>query len=340
MCLYTRPIALARVVAAICLVSAQQPLAMAAPFLERYNLQAEVTVAGWFTQGETRWDHNASALSPLVGSPTSELRYKDENTNVVELGAQVTLRKRIYLRANYGFGAIGSGQLTDDDYVSAAGATFFGTSTPGAQRISRTHSDLNDDHLWYVTVDLGYAFLDFPGDRGVLKGFVGYQHWTEKLEATGVAQVECTAPGTFCNPVGTMTNSGQLVITNIATWHSLRVGLEADYLFFSRARIDGKVAFIPYSSLKNEDIHHLRTDLRQDPSFGMSGTGLGVNAEGTVSLRLIHELSLNLGYRVWWMRVTDGEWQSHPLAAPTVSANLNEFQTLRHGVTVGLSYRF
>jgi hypothetical protein len=92
--------------------------------------------------------------------------------------------------------------------------------------------------------------------------------------------------------------------------------------------------------LDNRDIHHVRTDLRQDPSFSMSGTGIGANFEVNVSYMIVKQLFFDLGYRYWWLRVADGDWKIHPLVGQTESANLNEFQTVRQGVTLGLTYQF
>lgn len=93
------------------------------------KFQFEGKVSSWLSQGETRWSHNASGSNSLLGNPTSQLKFKDVGTNVVEFGGQVTYAQRFFARAEYGFADIGGGRLTDDDYVSAAGATFYGTST-------------------------------------------------------------------------------------------------------------------------------------------------------------------------------------------------------------------
>ncbi len=97
---------------------------------------------------------------------------------------------------------------------------------------------------------------------------------------------------------------------------------------------------MPYTRLNNEDVHHLRTDLQKDPSFSMSGTGMGFNLEGRVSCMIIRHLYLNAGYRYWRLEVTDGTWQQHLITGPVVTANLNQLRSVRHGVTIGLTYSF
>ncbi|MCI0559583.1 MAG: hypothetical protein MN733_13900 [Nitrososphaera sp.] len=317
--------------------------------LRRSNIEIELGLATWISQGRTKWSHNASTLpipgSELLGNPTSELDYKDVWSNIVELHGRVSLRNGVFVRGQFGYGGIDDGKLIDDDYVSASGATAFGTTVSGPHRFSRTESDIDGSHLWYLNADLGFRLLKFSGGRGSIHGFVGYQYWKEKYVAKGLKQLECTAltPSPIqCAPAGTVGFVGQTVITNEVEWSSIRLGLEGGYQFTRRFSLDGSVAFIPYTSLDNQDIHHLRTDLRQDPSFSMSGTGIGANFEVKASYMIVKQLFFDLGYRYWWLRVTDGDWKSHPVGGPmtSVSANLNEFQSIRQGVTLGLTYIF
>ena len=303
------------------------------------NMKFEAGIGTWISYGSTRWSHNASDVNPNLGNPSSELNYEDLNSNVVEFHSQVTLAKKWIVRVSNGYGAINNGRLIDDDFVSADGATAFGATVSGPHRFSRTFSDVDGSALWYVNLDLGYQPVGFLGERGTIKLFIGYQHWREKIEATGITQVECTALSQ-CAPAGTVSNVGQVVITNTVSWNSLRLGLEGELQLTSRFRIDGSVGFVPYTRLNNEDVHHLRTDLQKDPSFSMSGTGMGFNLEGRVSCMIIRHLYLNAGYRYWRLEVTDGTWQQHLLTGGTITANLNQLRSIRQGVTLGLTYSF
>lgn len=304
------------------------------------TVDVEFKVGSWLSTGETKWSHNASMLSTLVGNPTSALTYKDVGTNIIEFGGKATVLQRVFLRADYGFGGVGGGRMTDDDYVSAAGATFYGTSTPGAQLVSRTHSDINGSDVRYFNADLGVTFFTFPEQKGSLSAFIGYQYWREAYSATGVTQVVCTAVGTFCNAAGTVSNVGRTVISNTTSWNSIKLGLEGDYNVWSRLTLGGKAAFIPYTSLDNRDVHYLRTDLAQNPSFKMTGSGLGFNAEGTASVRLVSTLFFDLGYRFWYLNVSDGTWQSFSRTGAVSTAQLKELSSTRQGLTLGLRYSF
>jgi hypothetical protein len=165
------------------------------------------------------------------------------------------------------------------------------------------------------------------------------------LVANSLLQVECTTASSpnaafRCPPAGTSSFKGQTVITNTVQWTSLKVlGGEIRYQLLPRVEIDAKAAFL-LTWLKNEDVHHLRTDLGQDPSFRMTGVGIGTNADIGVRIMLLQRLYLTGGYRVWWTKVTDGDWRVYGADGSTLSANLNEFQSLRHGPTVSLTYQF
>jgi hypothetical protein len=312
---------------------------------DRLVKSVEVGVTGWFTQGKTEWSHDASHLDPDLGNPSSKLKYEDVGTNVVELAGKVRFKNRFFLQGNFGFAEIGGGRLTDDDFLSAQGAANNGASMPGAQRFSRTFSDIGGDDMWYVNADIGFLAHEFRHNKGFLDLFVGFQYWREKQVANGLLQVECTTasspnPSFGCSPPGTSSFKGQTVITNTVHWTSLKVlGSEIRYQLFPRVDIDAKVAFL-VTWLNNQDVHHLRTDLAQNPSFKMTGVGIGTNADLNVRVMLVQRLYLSGGYRLWWTRVTDGDWKIYGADGSSAGANLNEFQTLRHGPTVGLTYVF
>lgn len=312
---------------------------------DRLVKNVEIGVTGWFTQGQTEWSQDASHLNPDLGNPTSKLTYEDVGTNIVELAGKVRFKNRLFLRGNFGFAEIGGGRLTDDDFLSAQGAADNNASVSGAHRFSRTFSDIGGDDMWYINADIGILAHEFGKNKGFLDLFIGFQYWREKLVANSLVQVECTTasspnPAFGCSPPGTSSFKGQTVITNTVQWTSLKVlGGEIRYQLVPRVEVDAKAAFL-VAWLNNEDVHHLRTDLGQDPSFKMTGVGIGTNADINLRVMLVQRLYLTGGYRVWWTRVTDGNWRIYGANGATQSANLNEFETLRYGPTVELTYVF
>jgi hypothetical protein len=285
-------------------------------------------ISGWLmTQGETKWSHDFSRLT-----------YKDDSTNIVQASGQAIAFKRWYARGDFGYGTMGSGTLTDDDF-----------SSPRGPLESRTTSNVTGNNLWYVNGDVGAKLIYFPNHRGAIGFFTGVQYWHQQHEVTGVVQNVCNPVTLTCNPAnnGQDLAPGQKAITNTTNWLSWRLGVEAEYRITRRFNLEGKFAFKPVTSLSNDDIHHLRQQpgptlpaLQQDPSFHMTGTGIGADVDMGANYLVTPRFSINLGYRFWWNRVVDGRITSHPVNFASSSVNLNDFQTFRHGVILGVSYTF
>lgn len=297
--------------------------------------RVELSLKSWmFTNGETKWSHDASGLDSRLGNPTSKLTYKDNNTQIMELGAKINLLRRWFLRGELGFSVVfDRGQLVDDDYTSVGGQHLF----------SRTHSDVTGNGTWYLNFDGGRRVAEFSGNRGYLDVFGGLQYWNTKYEARSVRQVECApsgVPGLTCSPAGTVSNQGQVAIVNTTHWITpVRVGMQTEYRLTRWFSLEGRVAVSPISIVYNEDNHVLRTDLQQ-PSFTMWGIGASANADAGVKFMLTKNLALTGGYRVWWNRAYGGTWENHPVGSASDTAPLREFQTIRHGATVGLTAAF
>jgi len=293
----------------------------------------DLAVGTWISVGDTRFAHNASSIAGL-GNPTSKLTYKDVGTNVVELVGKGWLTSRWFGRLNVGYAGIGGGRLTDDDFGSNGGQRLF----------SRTNSDLSGDNMWYLNADSGFRVAEYPNHRGWLELFGGYQFWHTKYEATGLTQVACdpsAIPGLPpCAAPGTSGFQGQTVITNTTNWHSARVGASTEYRLTRRFSVLGTLAFIPASLLDNKDVHHLRGDLSQDPSFSMVGYGVGADVDVGARFMITTNLAANLGYRMYYNRVLSGHLTVHPAVGSTESFPLTQFESLRHGFTANLSLTF
>lgn len=295
----------------------------------------DLAIGTWISTGNTEWAHDASS-TPGLGNPTSKLTYKDVGTNVVELTGKGWFTSRWFGRLNGGGAAIGGGRLTDDDFGSNGGQRLF----------SSTNSDISGSSMWYLNADSGFRLVDYPNHRGWLDVFGGFQYWYTKYEATGVTQVVCDnsavppSLGLTCNPTGTVTNQGQTIITNTTSWYSIRAGASTEYRLTRRISVLGTAAFLPLTVIDNEDVHHLRPDLQQNPSISMEGWGVGANADIGLRLNLVKNLFLNVGYRVWWNHALDGTVKFHFAGAPSESSPLTEFQSFRQGLTAGLNFMF
>ena len=291
--------------------------------------RVELSVRSWlFTTGETKWSHDASGLDPRLGDPTSKLVYKDNDTHIIELGGKVYFGRRGFVRAEGGFSvSFDRGLLVDDDFTAVGGQHIF----------SRTHSDISGSGTQYGRLDVGFRAAEFTGSRGYVDVFAGFQYWRTKYEATGVRQEICNPsgiPGLSCTP--NLNLSGVTAITNTTHWITpIHIGVETEYRVTRRVSFDLKASVSPVSLLYNEDVHHLRSDLQQDPSFSMWGVGVGATAGAGMKFSLTGNLALTGGYRVMWNRTYDGEWKNHPIGGGSDRVSLNEFQPFVMGCSSG-----
>lgn len=289
--------------------------------------RVELSARSWFfTNGQTTWSHDASGINPAFGDPTSKLTYKDNNTHILEFGAKLHLNRRWHLDGDGGFAIdFDRGRLIDDDYLA------------GQYLFSRTSSNVTGTGTWYVNGNVGYRAMEFPNGRGYLELLGGFRYWRTEHEATGFDRLVCDSNVTSCVPQ----SSGSRAITNTSHWITpVQVGINTDYRLTGRLSIGLKASVSPISLVYNEDVHHLRSDLQQDPSFFMRGIGVGGSAEPMVKFVLTRNFAITAGYRVWWNRTYTGTWEVHSVANGSQSAPLTEFQSIRHGVTVGLTASF
>lgn len=300
----------------------------------------DLAIGTWISTGETRWAHDASSSTPLLGNPSSKLIYKDVGTNVFDIAGTLWFTPRLFGRLNIGVAGIGGGRLTDYDYLAADGGN------PSLQ----TNSDLSGDGMWYLNADAGGRVHSFANHRGWLDVFGGFQYWHTKYTAVGLGQVTCTTAGStidlgggnvLCNPAGPSppVGSNTEVITNTTNWYSLRVGGRTEYRLTRQLSLLGSVALLPLSVIQNNDIHHLRSDLQQNPSVSMLGIGIGADADVGAKFMFTKNVGLNVGYRVWWNRMLDGDVTINGVSGSS-EFPLTQFQSFRHGLTAGLNFTF
>lgn len=297
----------------------------------------------WQSQGHTEIAHSSAELVPVFGDPTSVLDYRDVDSTVLELGARVDLRGDWFLETSIGAGIIDGGSLVDDDFVSAAGSDFFNASVPGAHMISRTESEISDDDLFYVNLLFGRNIFRSTNKKARIGLFGQVQHWEETYVAQGLRQTVCTAPGNFCEPAGFIGFQGANVISNKVRWQTVSVGAEGQFNFSKRIELSGRLTASPLARLKNDDVHLLREDLAQNPSFREEGTGYGYGLELNAAYFFTPQLAAQVGYRYWKMKVeneSNGQLTFPVEGGPPVASELNSFTTSRHGLLLSLSYMF
>lgn len=212
-----------------------------------------------------------------------------------------------------GYGTVESGNFTDDDFFRTAGGLF-----------SRTRSTVDDGNVYYVNVSLGGRVIewrDFEGRKGFVDALGGYQWWREKYEAFGLVNLVGSSPNLPSSIKG---------ITHEWTWQSVRIGGRA-YVPLPvgfGARVNA--FFLPWSSLRLEDTHHLRTDLQQNPSVVTEGTGgFGYQVESAMTYTLWQWLGVEAGYRHWQVTLKDGDVRFRPVGTSFPKFELRKASTER-----------
>jgi hypothetical protein len=281
---------------------------------------ASVGANVWFSKGDSRWEHEIDIIPGVSGG--SRLTFRDVTSNIVSIDADVLLWRRLVLTAAGGWGQTDGGDLIDEDFI--VGTNF-----------SRTRSAIDDGHIYFANVNAGLRLADWRNAEqrhGFLDLLVGYQWWREKYEAFGIVD--------FLGFTGDEPRSTK-VITETWTWHSVRVGGRAFFPFPYGFGVRASGFVLPWSFVRVEDIHHLRTDLRQNPSVVTEATGgFGWQLEAAITYTFWRGLGVEAGYRHWKLEIKQGDATFRPVGAPSSEQDLREASTERGGPFVGLYWRF
>lgn len=188
---------------------------------------------------------------------------------------------------------LGFGSI-DDGYFQDED-TFTSTSDP--------QFPLLEDDLFYVTVDGGFR-LFCRGDlrcRGcALDVLAGYQYWRETYVPV------FTDGSTF---------------SDTYTWNSARVGVRG-LLSRNRLFLQGRFMVVPYAHFQSETDSFL---IEADGSWG-------VMSDFSASYRVWRDLSLELGYQVFYLDSGPGDIDGQP--------DFQGARHVRHGILLGAHWRF
>jgi hypothetical protein len=271
------------------LLAAFAGAALADPALEPAS-RGEAGVRYWLSTGDTKRSHNAQPLDPTLGNPTSVLLYDNLDANTLEVFGRWRFGGNWFVKGLLGVGTVNRGVFRDEDFNA------------GQVKFSDTTSSVTGGRIGYGTIDLGRTDWAFVKDRLTIVPFVGYGHWSETVDAYGATDHLGFIGGDIPHDV--------LVITNKVVWRSLRIGLAAQINVGSRTRLDLDVALIPYSKVRNDDSHHLRTsssDLGPVPNIVLEGEGRGVQFEAELRHEVRRRTELGIGLRYWHLDAYDGE---------------------------------
>ncbi|MCA6109570.1 outer membrane beta-barrel protein [Bradyrhizobium cenepequi] len=287
--------------------------------------------AGWsvevgarysFSSGRYQWDN---FFVPDIAE--SRLTYGDMTGHSGEVFGRLDTPANVFIKGFVGAGSITSGNMHDEDWGIH--------DDPGAPFVGYTNTLSNPvkGPIRYGTADIGFDVLRGPDYKAGV--FVGYNYFREELNAYACAQTANLASGICAPAVGPST----LVISQAATWQSLRVGYAGEAMLTDRIKIGADIAYLPYVSFDGRDDHWLRPG-----TFFLQSSqgGQGVQAELLLSYFVTPNLSVGIGGRYWAIWTDNGRFRCVGCdpADTEVSYNPLKGNTERYGVFVQTSYRF
>jgi len=301
-----------------------------ATVVEKTDFSLSIGGRAWYSMGKS-----SSTDGSPTGVPTrlDELTWDNMDSIVAELTADMLFLDKYILTIDGGYGAISDGNFVDQDFASINTAE---------DLISESRSIADDDDMWFVSVMLGSRVLSWnvrdEKPRSYLALMIGYQHWTETYVATKAVQTR--DPFGAFGGVGPFANQGK-AITQTFTWDSLLAGVRTEIEILPDFAFKGRFMAVPFTHFTLEDIHHLRTDLKQDPSFESTANGgIGVILDATLSYNFGGGFSIEAGYQFWDISSAEGTTTVRPLTGPTAEIPLLDAHSTRHGAIAGISYRF
>jgi hypothetical protein len=284
-------------------------------------VSGDVGLRTWVTSGYTKWSFSGAGIDPL-----SELRWRGTDTVIVAGSADVVWKRLVFM-LSLGGGRPDDGVLIDDDFLVS-----------GRQaRFSHTRSLVDGSSVFYVNGDVGYRAFQWQGPpagtRGFVDFFVGYQYWNEEYEAFGLT-------GGGRGLLTSTRSSGTKVFTDDFSFSSVRVGGRAFVPVWGDLALRGSVVLLPYTHTELKDTHHLRTDLRQNPSISSTADGgVGVQLDAGLSYDVWKGLSIEAGYQFW--RIDSGSGTKTTFGVTgTTNDRLGEIIIERGGPYFAVRYRF
>jgi hypothetical protein len=284
---------------------------------EPRRARGDFGVRYWLSSGETKHSHNAQVVAPQFGNPTSVLTYSNLDANAIEVFARAVFERDWFVKGNLGMGQVNSGWFRDEDFFA------------GQDKFSDTTSAVPEGWLAYGSADLGRQWV-LRGGAITLGVFAGYGQWTEYVEAYGATD--------HLGFIGGDIPTNVKVISNKVIWRALRVGFAGEFAIASRAWLAVDLAAVPYTEVRNEDSHVLRTDfddLGPAPNIVHTGRGWGVQLDAELRYRIAKRTELAVGFRYWYFEVTKGQ-RSLPNFPDEPSLPLVELYSTRNGLTLAL----
>ena len=280
-----------------------------------------VGVREWLSHGQSA--HNIGDSGVNV---RSELTWRGLNSAITQVNADLVVVQRLLMNMSIGYGTIGSGTLLDQDW----------DGNNRTQKVSETLSRSDNGSVLIISITPGVRVFHWTiQDNPVIGGIdvlLGYQLWQEKYAAYGLQDIVPGGQGIPSNVNG---------VTQTNQWQSLRFGTRATVPLLSFLSVKASVFYIPVNYYHQSDVHHLRDDLRQDPSFISTATGgNGVQLEGSVSVRVWRRLTAEAGYQYWDIKSGQGTITQYNVDGTIGQGQHNVDNTRRQGVFFAINWIF
>jgi len=233
------------------------------------------------------------------------------------------------LSFQFGKGQNLNGEGTDSDYQ--AGAIYH-----------QSKFDLTGETIfWTADIQTTFAFNSKP--RWVLKPFLGWQHYEEKIGMTN---------GSWTKLFGGETNTpfAGLDSRYDFNWDALRIGMKGELELVSARqseivplRLKSHLALFPYMHYTGRGVWNLRDDLKKGPSFSHEADKWGVlGMDGAISLiyQPLKFLEFEGGGRISYFYVQDGTDTTYFSNNTVATVTLNEAKALQIGLFLQITWRF
>ena len=287
----------------------------------------EVGARYWYSSGNYRFAFANG--NPFFGTPTSTLDWKNIDGHSGEAFARIDHRPTgTFVKGIIGGGINTAGYIDDKDFFA------------GQAKFSDTRSEIQNGHLAFAMIDVGWAFSPI---RGVNIGvFAGYHYWSEKATAFGIFCKQAQ-PALGCDSIGAVpVGTDTAVLAYEPTAHAVHIGVEGRVAIDERWSVSGEIAAIPYASVQNKDSHLLRQDFSDlgpapnvitDPRYAY-----GIETELFVNYAVTRNIEVGIGARYWGLFARDGRVSFGP--SFTSDDSLDHFDIQRYGVLAHVKGKF
>jgi hypothetical protein len=195
--------------------------------------------------------------------------------------------------------------------------------------------------FWIADIQTTFSFS--PPCRWVIKPFIGWEHFEEKLKMTD-------GFWTIYEGWGDSTPIFGLNSSYDFNWNALRMGVKGEMDFgtprqsgINPFRLKTHLALFPYIQYEGRGVWNLRDDFRQDPSFVHKADNFGLlGLDGLVSFvyRPLKALEFEAGGRISYFYVQDGTDTTYFSDNSVVEVTLDEAKTFQAGLFFKITGRF